>query len=311
MIDQLKFLPYFYANPQFRFTGLFNGLKTIPAGGQNTWPIVLDLSSDFHIVAIQSAVTVTPDEGAAGAINFDRFQVADGTTRQLMDNPSMSRWFTWVQAPSWKIRRAGSINVTLYNDHNTALPSINPFIFQGLREYDSQVREEATYPHREEYYAIRVPISYTSATVNPPSYPQKRFTQVVSNFNFKLKRIRGFVYDGPATSLPVGATALPGVILYDYQLRALMDQFIPLPAFNYNNTPIGSLTPTNAASFPNLDLLYPVNSVIQVDIADLGGVVSGNVIDQVGELLYEGVNLIPCSADDPRRIQIPTSGGDQ
>ena len=300
MINQLKFLPYFYANPQFRFAGVFNGLKTVIANSQNTWPIVIDASSDFHLTAIQSSIPTATDEGPPNTIAFNRFQVADGTTRQLMDNPSMAKFFTWVQAPSWKILRTGSLNTTLYNDTNASVTTINPFVFQGLREYDQNIREEPTYPYREEFYTIRVPVNYTAPTIDPPGYPQKRFTQVVSNYNFKLKRIRGVIFDGPNSSLPGGDHAYPGFILYDYQLRALMNTFIPLNIFNYNHP-----SANNAASFPNLDLLFPVNSVIQVDVADLGGVAAGNTLDQAGELLYEGVNLIPCSEDDPRRIQTP------
>lgn len=191
--------------------------------------------------------------------------------------------------------KGGQLNQTLFTDSSiTILPQL---IYQGLRKYDSPVAWRPNYVYREVPYMYVIPINYVFNTVNETAFNQQSNFQIVNNYAFKLQRMQ-FLYEaGPNNT---AALANMGAIVYDWQSRALMPYYVNTQFLDFNATASnGTVLYGPHSSFPAVPLLYPVSGQIRIDLTDLLCPVSGSVSDIQGQILLQGVNLMPCSAASP------------
>ena len=213
----------------------------------------------------------------------------------MWQNPTSLFFWTYPVAPSWRIVKGGQLNQTLFTSSSiTILPQ---FIYQGLRRYDSPVAWRPNYVYREVPYMYVVPINYVFNTVNPTAFNQQSNFQIVNNYAFKLQRMQFFYEEGPNNTANPAAL---GAILYDWQARQLMSSFVNTQFLDFNgSSSTGGVLYGPHASFPAVPLLYPVNGQIRIDLTDINCPASGAVSDIQGQILMQGVNLVPCSASAP------------
>lgn len=223
------------------------------------------------------------------------WQVDDGTKRSAWQNPTSLWFWTWPMAPSWPIVKGGQLNQTLLTDSSiTCLPQL---IYQGLRKYDSPVAWRPNYVYREVAYEYVIPINYVFNTVNPTAFNQQSNFQIVNNYAFKLQRLQFYYQAGPTNT---AAAASLGAVLYDWQSRRLMSDYVNIQFLDFNApSSTGTFIYGPHASFPAIPLLYPVNGQIRIDLTDMNCPLSGSISDIQGQILLQGVNLVPCSASTP------------
>jgi hypothetical protein len=228
-------------------------------------------------------------------VGLQLWQIEDGTKRDMWQVPTSLHFWTYPIAPSWPIVKGGQINQTLYTDSSiTILPQ---FIFQGLRKYASPVAWRPNYVYREVPYMYVLPINYRFNTVTPTAFNSQSNYQIVNNYAFKLQRMQFMYKAGPNNT---AAAAALGAILYDWQARQLMSNFVNTQFIDFNATDSnGNFIYGPHASFPAVPLLYPVNGQIRIDLTDMNCPVSGAVSDIQGQILLQGVNLIPCGVNAP------------
>lgn len=228
------------------------------------------------------------------------WNIDDGTKRTLFQNPTSIPFFTWPIAPNWRVVSGGQINQTLYAD-GSPTTSGPLFLFQGLRMYDSPVCWRPNYYYEEKPYNYVVPIDFVKNTVNPPGIIQQTITQIVNNYDFKLRRI-SLSYGAGPTNTTIAPPNL-GCRLFDWQARQLMSDWVNVQFLDFNapdETGVASYGPHS--SFPSIPLLYPVNGQIRIDLTDMLAQAAGVVSDIQGSILFEGVNMVPCARNASRAV---------
>ncbi len=284
-------LPYFYTPPLLNQA---QNRQVIPVSG-GVFPIACDADSEFWITCVHRANFQITNP------NVTSWNVVDGTKRQLFQNPSVIPFFSYPMAPAWKILPGGQINQTLYEAPPGGATSLPLFLFQGLRVYPESVAYEPDYTYKEEPYMYPIPFSLVGPTVNPPGILQTSVYQAINNYAFRLKRISVVYFEGPTNT---AAIADLGCKIFDWQLRQLMNDWVPTQFVDFNSRDsVGNSIYGPHASFPAIPLTWPVNGQIRIDLTDILSQIAGSITDIQGQFLYEGVNLIPCGLSAPGAIR--------